>query len=802
MNSRDWVSLLQSWNVTPVVVIWLSVVAGLYVRGWWVFQRRMLRQRNFQPRPADRLRIQANRFPLRRLLSFVAGLAIVFVALQSPLDVAAAFSLQVHMVQHLLLMIVAPPLLLYGTPTLPIIAGLPKSFRDNWVTPFVTWKPLRRSLGLLAQPAVAWVLFTSTLWVWHSPQLYVLALQSENWHRIEHACFLVSSFLFWWPVFAPYPFRAKYSRWILVPYLFLGGVQGSALAAILTFSPRVIYSHYNATPNVFGIDPLTDQSLAGAIMWVPMGVAFLIAIVIVVGEQFSVQSPGSRWAGLSEHESARDLPRRNSRSRQRLSVSFKVRRPRLPRVARRTLQFLMLLIAALVIVDGLTGPQVSAINLAGVLPWIHWRGFLVIVIVLGGNYFCMICPFTLFRTTIKRVFKPQRRWPKTMQNKWLAIALLVLFFWSYEAFSLWDRPMATAMIIVGYFVAVVLIDALFVEAPFCKFVCPIGQFNFVHSLVSPTQVAIADRDVCSRCITKDCIAGNEESPGCQTYLFQPAKHGNMDCTFCMDCVDACPHDNVAVFSIGRLDDLCGTRPRQSLGTTGQHSSSVRAPTGLSTGMGSSRFDIAMMIVLLFFAALVNAAWMTAPMIAIEDSLVERFGIGRLPVMSAGFLFMVIGVPILVMQAVASMSNHLIGLDGNDEAVRANIAKFARSLIPLSLSMWLAHYCFHLATSFGGWRIASERAIADWTGGTFEVGPIEMACCKADTVPWLLPMELTVLAIGLCASFVVVYRIGNRREEKQLAAVIPWVSLMLVFYAACVWVLMQPMQMRGAMNVGL
>jgi hypothetical protein len=254
----------------------------------------------------------------------------------------------------------------------------------------------------------------------------------------------------------------------------------------------------------------------------------------------------------------------------------------------------------------------------------------------------------------------------------------------------------------------------------------------------------------------------------------------------MDCVDACPHDNVAVLSINRTEDLVNDSHRSGVGRFGQ------------------RFDLAAMIVLLFFAALVNAAWMTAPVLALEDSFVRRLGLGRLPVMIAGLLFVMIGLPIFLMQAVATTSNRASGSDGGDDAVRANIAKFAPSLIPLSLSMWLAHYCFHFATSFDGWRLASERASADWAGTAFEFGPIAMACCKANSVPWLLPGELVVLGIGLCASFAVAYRIGDRGDAtpRDRAAIIPWVLLMLTFYAASVWVLLQPMQMRGALTVGM
>ena len=129
------------------------------------------------------------------------------------------------------------------------------------------------------------------------------------------------------------------------------------------------------------------------------------------------------------------------------------------------------------------------------------------------------------------------------------MALLVLFLWAYEAFSLWDSPWWTAWIAVGYFVAAFVIDGFFRDAAFCKYVCPIGQFNFVQSLVSPLEVKVRDAAVCATCRTKDCIRGRDgEFAGCELHLFQPRKSGNMDCTFCLDCIHACPHENVGILA--------------------------------------------------------------------------------------------------------------------------------------------------------------------------------------------------------------------------------------------------------------
>ena len=171
----------------------------------------------------------------------------------------------------------------------------------------------------------------------------------------------------------------------------------------------------------------------------------------------------------------------------------------------------MLLLAAAVAVDGFFGPQVAPMNLAGVLPWTHWRGLAVIALLMAGNLFCMACPFTLPRDLARSFVTPRYRWPGGYVLNGSRQDLLATYLWAYEAFSLWDSPRATAWIIVGYFVAAFAVDTVFKGASFCKYVCPIGQFHFVHSLVSPLQVKVREPAVCGSCTTHDCIRGNARS---------------------------------------------------------------------------------------------------------------------------------------------------------------------------------------------------------------------------------------------------------------------------------------------------
>jgi cytochrome c oxidase assembly factor CtaG len=130
-------------------------------------------------------------------------------------------------------------------------------------------------MGWLLHPSVGWIAFALAFWVWHAPALYDLALASDLWHHIEHACFLVSALLFWRPVILAWPARVTWPRWTMIPYLGLAMFQSLPLAAILTFSDRVIYAGYSS---------IDDQALAGVIMWVPGSLPLLLPILRLVVE--------------------------------------------------------------------------------------------------------------------------------------------------------------------------------------------------------------------------------------------------------------------------------------------------------------------------------------------------------------------------------------------------------------------------------------------------------------------------------------------------------------------------------------
>jgi cytochrome c oxidase assembly factor CtaG len=199
--------------------------------------------------------------------------------------------MQAHMAQHLLLMMVAPPLLWLGAPLLPMLSGLPKPLLHRWVGPLFASPPLTRIGQWLVHPAVAWVLFVGSTWVWHTPALYERALASEGWHYARHACFLATALAFWWPVVQPWPSRPVVPPWGIVLYLALADLQNTVLSAWLVFAERLIYPSYATVSRPWGISALNDQMAAGAIMWVPGSIAFLLPVAWLVGQLLSPKRP-------------------------------------------------------------------------------------------------------------------------------------------------------------------------------------------------------------------------------------------------------------------------------------------------------------------------------------------------------------------------------------------------------------------------------------------------------------------------------------------------------------------------------
>ena len=291
--SPETQAVLESWSLPIPLTLVLFLVALAYLRGW-------LRYRTSSP----------NTIPSWRLAAFMTGLFFFWIAEGSPLLVIDDDLLTIHMVQHILLMGVAPPLILLGAPVLPVLYGLPRRFVRGVSGPLFRW-PLLRGLGRMAtHPAFAWLASTAALIGWHLPGAFELALRSSLWHDVEHACFFWTGILFWWPVIQPWPSVSRWPRWRIPLYLFFATLPCDALSAFLTFCGRIVYPYYLSGPQLFSLSPLLDQECAGALMWVCATFIYLIPAVIITVQLLS--APTARFAGTAQAEAQSVVGRRLS----------------------------------------------------------------------------------------------------------------------------------------------------------------------------------------------------------------------------------------------------------------------------------------------------------------------------------------------------------------------------------------------------------------------------------------------------------------------------------------------------------
>jgi putative membrane protein len=256
--------LLQSWSPPIVVNASLFLLILVYTRGW-------IRVRAVSPgliRPA-------------RFIAFVAGIAAIWLAIGSPLEAFDDVSLTVHMVQHLLLMTFAPPLILLGAPALPLLQGIPHAINRCVTGPFLRSRLVKSFTHAATHPVICWLAAALALIVWHLPPVFELALRWEWLHELEHASFLITGLLFWWPVVQPWPSAHRWPQWSIPLYLFAATFPCDVLSGFLVFCDRVVYSSYLSVPPLFGFSPLQDQECAASLMWVAVTLIFLIPAILV-----------------------------------------------------------------------------------------------------------------------------------------------------------------------------------------------------------------------------------------------------------------------------------------------------------------------------------------------------------------------------------------------------------------------------------------------------------------------------------------------------------------------------------------
>ena len=256
--------ILADWSLPIRLTVSILVTAAIYLRGFLAIRK---------TRPAQ--------FSGSRIASFFAGLAVLWLAIGSPMDGFADALLSAHMVEHLLLMSVVPPLLLWGLPVVPLLRGLPAPLRRSVLGPLLRAPWLRRFAHWLTTPVVAWIAMNGAFLGWHVPAAYDFALEHENWHAVEHLCFLFSSILFWNCIVQPWPAKKHTLGWGILLYLVSADIVNTMLSAFLAFCGRPVYTYYLIHANPFQVSLLDDQVLGAVIMWVLGSLAFLLPAMIL-----------------------------------------------------------------------------------------------------------------------------------------------------------------------------------------------------------------------------------------------------------------------------------------------------------------------------------------------------------------------------------------------------------------------------------------------------------------------------------------------------------------------------------------
>jgi putative membrane protein len=238
----------------------LVVAALVYLRGWLSLYSSS----------------RVKRISAWRAFSFLLGLFMAWVALASPLAALDHELLTAHMLQHLLLMTFAPPLIWLGTPVRPVLHGLPPRLVESLLVPLWQSGAEKRFAEVVGRAEFAWLAACAALVGWHIPKFFALGMQSARWHVFEHLSFLVCGLLFWWPVVPPSTDASRQDLSMIL-YLFFATLPCDILSGFLVFSDRVVYPIYFSSSHLLGFSPLIDQECAAALMWTCVTIVYFVA---------------------------------------------------------------------------------------------------------------------------------------------------------------------------------------------------------------------------------------------------------------------------------------------------------------------------------------------------------------------------------------------------------------------------------------------------------------------------------------------------------------------------------------------
>ncbi len=283
---------LQPWSLPLPLTSALVLVALVYLRGWGRLRNNSL-----------------HLISLWRVAAFMGSLFLLWIVVGSPLSALDHELLTIHMINHLVLMTVAAPLMLAGAPGLVLLQGIPARLGYGLHDLVLRSASLRRIGRLLRHPVFCWLCAAATVIGWHLPAVFQLAMRSHRWHQAEYASFIVAGLLFWQPILRPVSNSREYFQWSTPVYLFLATLPCDILSAFLVFCGRVVYRSYLSAPRLFDLSALQDQQCAGALMWVSVTFAYLVPAAVI-----TIQVLSPRTYLQPQHATSSKLPAARSSS--------------------------------------------------------------------------------------------------------------------------------------------------------------------------------------------------------------------------------------------------------------------------------------------------------------------------------------------------------------------------------------------------------------------------------------------------------------------------------------------------------
>ena len=448
------------------------------------------------------------------------------------------------------------------------------------------------------------------------------------------------------------------------------------------------------------------------------------------------------------------------------------------RVFRFVLRAIVAVLFVMVVAAGLFGNQNPALNIAPILTWTIWWGFLIILILYAGKSWCYVCPWdAIAEWTEKLAFWRKSneglslnlKWPRYVRNILIATLLFVGLTWIELGFGVTMKPRVTAYLAIGMVLMAVVSAMLFDRKSFCRYGCLVGRVSGLYALFSSVEVRAKSAEICKGCRGKECVTGSETAYGCPTFLYPGKLATNTYCIQCMECIQACPEDNLAV--------------------------NVR-PWGEDLAVeGSPRRDEAYLALLMLAITGFHGLTMTPAWQQIIDAIRSSTGVGRVLGFSVGMALLMLG-PILIYAMLVAISQRLAAghalkpLTYHDYFIR-----YAYALLPIALFYHIAHNLEHLlmegpkviamiSDPFGwGWNVLGT---AGWTT------PPLVSLDKL----WLI--QVVLVLVGHVFSLWVAQKTSLRLFGSTKAAFrsqLPMLVGMICFSVFSLWLLKQPMEMR-------